>query len=285
MEVFKLKNDLLNKKIKINSSLNFDLNETFNCGQCFRWNKSDDGYFYGIAFNKLIGIAIKDNEIQIIGASQLDLDEIWRHYFDLDLDYSAIKKQLSNIHPVLNQAAKFAPGIRILRQDPWEALCSFIISQNNNIPRIKKIISSMCENFGEKIQDGCFSFPEANIISKLEEKDLAPLRCGFRSSYILDAAKKVASGEINFNQIGHMALEQAREELMKIKGVGPKVAECTLLYGLHRLDAFPLDVWMKRAMQELFPGVDPQAFGEYAGIAQQYIFHYSRMNPTLFKKD
>ena len=196
-------------------------------------------------------------------------------YFDLNTDYNAIKKEISELCPALKDAAESISGIRILRQEPWEALCSFIISQNNNIPRIKGIVSRLCEGFGEK-KDGCYSFPSAETLSRLSVEELAPLRAGFRARYILDAAKKVADGEVALDAMYELPLEECRKELMKIVGVGAKVAECTLLYGLHRLEAFPVDVWMKKALADSFSGVTAEGLGRYAGIAQQYIFHYTR---------
>lgn len=263
---------------------NFNLSETFNCGQCFRWNKVSNDKFMGIAFGKVLTVSIKDDNTLILeNTTTKDYNNIWQNYFDLNTDYNKIKTIISSIDSTLNIACSYAPGIRILKQDPWEALCSFIISQNNNIPRIKSIIERMCCCFGNELEPGFFSFPSYDIISKLSKDDLVPLKCGFRDNYIIDAAKKVSAGEINFEKIKKLPLDEARKELMKIKGVGPKVAECTLLYGLHRLDAFPIDVWMKRAINTFFPGKPISYFGEYAGIAQQYIFHYSRMNPDLVK--
>lgn len=268
--------------IEIDNIENFNLEQTFDCGQCFRWNKSESGSFVGVAFDKKIELSNHNNSIIINNTSLEEFEKIWLNYFDLNTNYTKIKTNLSSLNETLNSAAEFAPGIRILNQDPWEALCSFIISQNNNIPRIKLIIKRLCENFGNKIDDEFFTFPSCNTLASLSEKDLEPIKCGFRARYILDAAKKVSSKFINLDKLKSIPLNDARKILLQITGVGPKVAECTLLYGLHRLDAFPMDVWMKRAMQVLFPGKNPDFFGQYAGIAQQYIFHYSRMNPHLF---
>ena len=265
----------------IENITDFDTEQTLDCGQAFRWTKQEDGTFKGIAGGKAVSIGLVENSIIIDGADDTD-KEFWTHYLDLDLDYGNIRKSLSQMHPILNEAAQFAPGIRILNQDPWEALCSFIISQNNNIPRIKGIVERLCREFGDKITEECYTFPNAEIIAQLSPEDLQPIRAGFRARYIIDGARKVADGEIDLEKIRTMEINDARKELMKITGVGIKVADCTLLYGLHRLDCFPLDVWMKRAMSTLFPDVSPDFFGEYAGIAQQYIFHYSRMHPELF---
>lgn len=270
------------KCIEITDVENFNLEQTFNCGQCFRWNKLDNDSFVGVAFDKEIKLLRHNNSIIINNMSLEEFEKLWLNYFDLNTDYCKIKNDLSSLDSVLKTAAEFAPGIRILNQDPWEALCSFIISQNNNIPRIKLIIKRLCENFGNKISEDSFSFPSFKVIASLSENDLIPIKCGFRARYIIDAAKKVNSNLIDFSTIKSAPLDDARKMLLQITGVGPKVAECTLLYGFHRLDAFPLDVWMKRAMEVLFPGQKPDFFGKYAGIAQQYIFHYSRMNPHLF---
>ncbi len=270
------------KCIEIADIEDFNLDQTFNCGQCFRWNKLEDNSFVGIAFGKEIKLLRQNNSIIINNMSLAEFEKLWLNYFDLNTDYCKIKNDLSSLDSILKTAADFAPGIRILNQDPWETLCSFIISQNNNIPRIKLIIKRLCENFGNKIGDDAFSFPSVKIISSLTENDLIPIKCGFRARYIIDAAKKVNCNFIDFSTLKSAPLDEARKMLMQITGVGPKVAECTLLYGFHRLDAFPLDVWMKRAMEVLFPGKKFDFFGKYAGIAQQYIFHYSRMNPHLF---
>ena len=202
-----------------------------------------------------------------------ELSALWRDYFDLDTDYNAIKAEIVELCPALKSAAESISGIRILRQEPWEALCSFIISQNNNIPRIKGIITRLCECWGEK-HDGYYSFPSADTLSRLTVEELAPLRAGFRARYILDAAQKVADGEIVLEEMYGLPIADCRRELMKITGVGVKVAECTLLYGLHRLEAFPIDVWMKRALEKWYPNGLPDCVKGYEGTAQQYLFHY-----------
>ena len=259
-----------------------DLEQTLDCGQSFRWTKQDDGSFSGVAFGKYVNISLDGTDMVIKNAAPED-EKIWREYFDLELDYGKIREDISRLHPVLEDAARYAPGIRILRQEPYEALCTFIISQNNNIKRIKGIVARLCESFGDEIDEGVYTFPTAERLAELTPDDLAPLRAGFRNRYIIDSAKKVASGEVDLELCKTADYEAARAELMKITGVGVKVADCTLLFGMHRVEAFPVDVWMKRAMEKLFPGMSANDFGEYAGIAQQYIFHYSRMHPELFE--
>lgn len=269
--------------VEIPLTIDFDLAQTLECGQCFRWEKTEDGAFRGMVNGKAISIRedIDAKAIVLEGVSPKDFSTIWADYFDLDFDYAGARAQLCQAHPGLTPMAEFAPGIRLLRQDPWEALCSFILSQNNNIPRIKGIVQRLCEHFGQRTQDG-FLFPTPERMAALTVEDLAPLRSGFRAKYLLSAAQLVSAGQVDLEALRVMPMEEARASLMQIVGVGPKVAECALLYGLHRLEAFPMDVWMKRAMEALFPGYRSEDFGEYAGIAQQYIFHYSRSNPKIF---
>ena len=258
-----------------------DLAQTLDCGQSFRWEQEENGDFRGVAFDREVTVHLDGGDFYIFGGKAED-SALWSDYFDLDFDYGVIKNELSALSPVLKSAAEYAPGIRILRQDSWEALCSFIISQNNNIPRIKGIIKRLCEYFGDKTEDSGYTFPSAARLSDLSVEDLAPLKSGFRAKYLIDAAQRVSSGEINLDEVLIMPIDEARQSLMKIKGVGPKVAECALLYGMHRLECFPMDVWMKRAMAVLLSEFTIEDLGQYAGIAQQYIFHYSRMHPELF---
>lgn len=268
------------KGIKITQIYNLDLEETLDCGQSFRWEKIGENRFKGVAFDKYVEMCLCGSDLYIDYAKTDDY-ELWKNYLDLDLDYGKIRSDIAKIHPVLQEATAYCPGIRILRQDPWEALCTFIISQNNNIKRIKGIVARLCEYFGDSIGEE-HTFPSARRLSCLEPDDLSPIRAGFRNKYIIDAARKVTGGEINLNACYTLPYSEAQAELMKIKGVGVKVADCTLLFGFHRIEAFPVDVWMKKALKKLFPGMSPDDFGEYAGIAQQYIFHYSRMNSELF---
>lgn len=254
----------------------FDLETTLDCGQCFRFMRLKDGYWSGVAGSHPLTIGQTPDGIHMKGISLQDFETFWRGYFDLDRDYAAIRQGFP-AHPRLEPCMTYAAGMRILKQDAFEALISFIISQNNNVPRIKGIVQRLCEAFGEPL-GGVYAFPVPDRLATLSIDDLAPLRSGWRAAYILDAAQKVASGAIDLVSVAQMPLADARKALQAIHGVGPKVAECVLLYGMGRLEAFPLDVWMKRAMNDLFPDMAPAGFGEYAGIAQQYIFHYCRCN-------
>lgn len=262
-----------------------DLDQTLDCGQSFRWERQPDGSYTGVAMGRLIQVALEGETLTLLHTTPEEFETLWRSYFDLDLDYGLLRQRLSGLHPVLSQAAGYAPGMRLLNQEPWEALCSFIISQNNNIPRIKGIISRLCACFGAPLAAGGFAFPTAARLAACTLEELQPLRSGFRAKYLLDAAQRVAAGELDLQLVKTLPLEEARAALMTVQGVGPKVAECVLLYGMHRLECFPMDVWMKRAMAALFPGKEPSFFGPYAGLAQQYIFHYSRMHPELFREE
>ena len=264
----------------------FDPEETLTCGQAFRWQEvmGEDGLpcWEGVAKGHLLRLR-KDGKKITFFCSEQEFADIWRDYFDLEQDYEEKRASLSALSPVLSQASSYAPGIRILRQEPWEALCSFIISQNNNIPRIQGIIDRLCGLLGDPLPGSDhFTFPAPERLAVCTVEDLAPLRAGFRAKYLIDAAKKVVSGEIDLQKTARSPVEFGRNELQKILGVGPKVAECALLYGFHKTECFPMDVWMKRAMAVLLPGMTPADFGENAGLAQQYLFHYSRMHPELF---
>lgn len=245
------------------------------CGQAFRWKKTDEGFIKGTVKGKTALIEKTDEGYIFHSSSEEDFLTVWVPYFDLDTDYAEICEKISPDESI-KKAVEMYYGIRILKQEPWEALCSFIISQNNNIPRISGIIDRLCSAYGEKNEEGEYSFPSYEKIALLSVDDLAPLRAGFRNKYIIDAAQKLASGEIDLQKISEMPIENGREELMKIKGVGPKVAECALLYGFGKKEAFPIDVWVKRILSELYPNGLPECIKGNEGIAQQYLFHWRR---------
>lgn len=254
------------------------LEKTFECGQCFRWNQMEDGSYVGVAMGRAIRVFCEDGNVYITGGPG-DFEGIWRDYFDLDLDYESVRLSFCG-EGYLGKCAENGAGIRILRQDRWEALCSFIISQCNNIPRIKKIVETLCECFGDELEfEGkrFYTFPDAGRIAALSVSDLAPLRCGYRAPYIINAAGKVASGDLDLELLAVSDSDFARKKLMELGGVGAKVANCTVLFGLHHMHAFPIDVWISRALKEHFPkDFDPSSLGPYAGLAQQYIFYYAR---------
>ncbi len=265
----------LQKAVILHQTPDLDLAQTLDCGQAFRWESQPDGSYTGVAFGRICHISQNGDTFRFDLPCEADFTGVWRDYFDLGRDYGALKRRFS-ADPVLAQAVAYAPGIRLLRQEPWEALCSFIISQNNHVPRIKGIIQRLCACFGEPLAPGFYAFPTPQAIAALSPGQLAPLRAGFRARYLIDAAQKVASGLVQLESLRSLPLDQARAQLMQITGVGPKVADCTLLYGCGRLECVPVDVWIGRALHGLFPDGLPDCVGPYAGIAQQYLFHYMR---------
>ncbi len=269
-----------NNNIYIYDIPEFDLPHTLDCGQAFRWVCNEKGVWTGVAFDHYLELEkLSDGTVVLYNTTKEDFNNIWYDYFDLERDYAKIVENLSQ-NEILKKACEYSFGIRVLNQEPFETLCSFIISQNNNIKRIKGIITRLCENFGE-CKNGYYTFPTAQRIANLTLEDLAVLRSGFRAKYLLDAARKVANGEVDLYNLKNLPLDTAREELMKITGVGPKVADCCLLFSHKFAAAFPKDVWIKRAMDVLFSGELPQNALEYAGIAQQYIFFYARDTKLL----
>ena len=278
------------KAVKIENIPYLDIFKTFDCGQCFRFDRVElfgNKYEYGgVAFGKYVVFGQNSpTEVIIYNSSYEDYLQIWRRFLALDADYdkinNSISKALKSSH--MDLAIEYGYGIRILRQDKWEAICSFIISQNNNIPRIKKIVLSMCEKYGERVcflDKDYYSFPSASVLLEAGVEEIFNLKTGFRARYIIDACEKIASGEISLDLIdGEPSYEKCVEMLCKIKGVGLKVASCALLFGFNRTEAFPIDVWIKRVIDNRFNGsLDISSLGKNGGIAQQYLFYYERYN-------
>ncbi|MBQ3053432.1 MAG: DNA-3-methyladenine glycosylase 2 family protein [Clostridia bacterium] len=275
--------------VTITGLAQFNLKHIFDCGQCFRWVEQDDGSYIGVAAGKVIKVTSHNNNITIFNTSLQEFFDVWENYFDLKTDYASYQKKLS-IDTTMKTAITSGEGIRILRQDTFEALISFIISASNNIPRIMKIVDSLCRLYGDKLEfEGkeYYTFPTAEKLKGITEEDLAPIKSGFRAKYIVDAVNKVCSGEIDFSKIKDLDAISAQKYLMQISGVGPKVADCVLIFGCGRLDVFPVDTWIDKAMKSLYPaaceGVKVREaginlFGEICGLAQQYIFYYAREN-------
>lgn len=249
------------------SQPDFDLDETLDCGQAFRWEKTTDGAYHGAMLNTPLTIYKEKDYFVLENTSESDLLNVWCDYFDLDTDYGELKRIYSE-DKTLAKACKYASGIRLLKQNAWEALVSFIISQNNNIPRIKGIIGRLCEQNG--------GFPSVEKLKGSTADDFSYLRAGFRAKYLESCVSLVTSGEISLEKISAAPADEARAELMKVKGVGPKVADCTMLYGMYKTECFPVDVWIKRVLAQFYPNGLPEFIKPTAGIAQQYLFHYIR---------
>ena len=256
----------------------FELKKIFECGQCFRWNEEENGAYIGVAHGKAARIRKEGEKIYISGTIS-DFENTWKDYFDLGRNYAQIRQKLC-VDAYMKEATAFGAGISILQQDRWEALCSFLLPQCNNIRRIKKLVEALAQNCGKPIAfmgRTYYTFPEAAKIASLTMEDLAPLKCGYRAPYILEAARAVAGGALDLEKLAQKSCEEARQALKQQKGIGDKVANCILLFALRKADAFPVDVWMKKAIAQHY-GADfsPEIFGDYAGIAQQYMFYFQR---------
>ena len=267
----------------------FNLKNTFENGQCFRFDKYKDGYL-GVALNKVVFLKKTENILFVDGVTREEFISNFIEYFDLNRDYKAISQSFK-AEENLVAAIKYGEGMKILKQDFWEALISFVISQNNNIGRIKAIVGRLCSKYGNPIEyDNTifYSFPIAEELKDAKEEDFAALGCGYRSNYLQATVKAMLDGKIDIENLKTSGYFKAKEDLIKIKGVGPKVADCICLFGLNYLDAFPVDTWIKKVMETLYLKraatnkeiweFAQKAFGEYAGIAQQYLFYYAREN-------
>ena len=253
----------------------FALSETLDCGQAFRWRQREDGCWEGVAGGRYLCLESQGEDIFLQAVPEADLP-FWRRYFDLERDYEELAV-LFRKNPCLRRALASCPGIRVLRQEPWETLCTFILSANNNIPRIKGIVERLCQGWGEAVPaTSLHAFPKPEALAPLGEEDLAPLRAGWRSAYLLDAARQVAGGRLDLEETASLPTQEAEARLLEVKGVGKKVAQCVLLFGFGRVECIPMDVWMKRVMAELYPRGFPGYLRPYGGIAQQVLFHYYR---------
>ena len=263
------------------------LDATLDCGQCFRWKRQPDGGWVGVVEGRAVradhgpGGALRLEGLA--GPAPESEPAFWERYFALDLDYPALQGRMRAANRKLAACIDCAPGIRVLRQPFFEALVTFLISQNNNIPRIKGIVDRLCQGLGRPLGGQLYAFPDTEAIAARTEEELAFLRAGWRAGYILEAARRTAAGALDPEALRALPLDAARAELRQLRGVGPKVADCVLLYGLGRWDAYPVDVWMGRAHRALFTArvKDPAAYlnrrtGGCAGIAQQYIFAWAR---------
>lgn len=258
---------------------------TFDCGQCFRWEVQSDGSYIGVANGQVVRIKADSDFVTIDGCSKEDYESFWRTYLDANRDYSVIKKAVST-NSVMSEAVSFGYGIRILRQDFFETLISFIISQRSSIPKIKSCVEKLCRMCGSELTfEGkkYYSFPTPEKVAALSEEDLRLTGVGYRAPYILKAASAVANGELDIKKLSLSDTSEARRELLKLYGVGDKVCDCVLLFSLAKYDLFPADVWIKRVMAEDFCMENAKKsgealFGGYSGFAQQYLFYWKKFN-------
>lgn len=290
---------------------NFEPKHVFECGQCFRWNKEEDGSYTGVVGNSVFNVKKEHNNIIIKGICSDNIQDVLFQYFDLKTDYKQIKSRLSKIDNNMKTSIEYGSGIRILKQDPWEALISFIISANNNIPRIKGIIERISKKYGKEIEwnnKKYYTFPTPEELGEASVKELRLLGLGFRDIRVFETTQMVKNKKIDLEKLEQIEdINILREELLKIPGVGPKVADCIMLFSMKKHEVFPIDVWVKRVMTELYSNeilegnkkmitkrsneenqqlleiknqkileVAKNKFGKLAGIAQQYLFYWRR---------
>lgn len=307
--MYELKKD--KNKITFLDVSDFNVDHVFDCGQCFRWKKENENTYYGVVDGNFARVSFfekekKDDDLEVRGDLQIESyqtdESFWAKYFDLDRDYGKIKKQLAKDDPTMAKAIEEGWGIRILKQDVWETLISFIISQNSNIPRIKNCIETICKEYGREIGEyrgeKIYSFPTLQDMAKCKEADLKLCRLGYRAKYIAEGSRQINRDGGSILDIAEsMSDNDVLKYLLNISGVGPKVASCIMLFSMSKLNIFPIDVWVKRVMNRLY-SIDEdnitamkdyaeKHFGKYGGIAQQYLFYYIRQisvnDPELYK--
>ena len=279
----------------LKNAKSFNLQHIFECGQCFRWNENKDGSYTGVVKENVINLKMINNDVYVKSFGNDDLNELFQYYFDMDRDYEQIKKSLRKIDEHMEQSILYGDGIRLLNQDLWETIISFIISANNNIPRIKGIIERISKRYGNKIEWNAgeyYTFPTPEQLGKASVEDLRNLGLGFRDVRVYETTQKILNREIDFDKLHkEKNTEVVRDELLKLPGVGPKVADCILLFStLKRMDVFPVDVWVRRVMNDLYIhnedenkvdkklvlSMASEKFGDLRGIAQQYLFYWKR---------
>lgn len=241
-----------------------NIEKTLLSGQCFRWKLIDDK-FDGV-INSTHYVLNKNIEVT---------DSVLANYFDTETDYNKVQEEIANISPVLKESVNTIGDLFILNQDPWEVIVSFITSQNNNIKRISSLIEKLSNKYGDKIDAQRHCFPSVEQLKDVTEADLRALGFGFRARYIVSAINYFK--EVDMDEFKHQSREKIENELLSITGIGPKVANCILLYGFHFTDSFPIDVWMKKALSTTFKGLEYEKLGDLAGLTQQYMFEYMRL--------
>lgn len=287
----------MEQKYILKNCKSFKVKDVFDCGQCFRWNEENDGSYTGIFGRNVLNVKENGDDIVFEGICDGNIEEVCKNYFDLDRNYEEIKEILSSVDGNLEEAIKYGGGIRILNQDLWEMIISFIISANNNIPRIKGIIDRISAKYGHKIEfrgKDFYTFPTVEELSKASKQDFRDLGAGFRDKYIYETTAMINNKIVSLEELqNEKNTKKVREKLLTLCGVGPKVADCILLFSsLKRFDVFPIDVWVRRVMNDLYihnedekkvskaqiERIAIEKFGELEGIAQQYLFYWKREN-------
>ena len=283
------------QKYKLRNVESFELRDIFECGQCFRWNKQEDGSYTGVFKNNVLNVKKNKDEIIFEGICENEIQQTVENYFDLNRNYEKIKEQLSKIDQNMKMSIEYGNGIRILNQDLWETIISFIISANNNIPRIKGIIEILSEKYGDEIKykgNKYYTFPTQEQLKNVTVEEYRKLGLGFRDIRLYETTKMILNKQVDIeNMKNNPNTIEVREELLKLSGVGPKVVDCILLFSdLKRFEVFPIDVWVRRVMNDLYiknedetkvnkkqiEKIANEKFGDLAGLAQQYLFYWRR---------
>ena len=283
------------QEYKIKNIDSFELKDIFDCGQCFRWNIEEDGSYTGVFGSNVLNVKKVNNEILFEGICEKDIKKTVEYYFDLKRDYTQIKNKLSKIDDNMKTSIEYGSGIRILNQDLWETIISFIISANNNIPRIKGIIERLSKKYGKELEyknKKYYSFPTVEELKNVSVQEYRNLGLGFRDIRLYETTKMISNGEVDLKKLrNNPNTQEVREQLLTLSGVGPKVADCILLFSdLKRFEVFPIDVWVRRVMNDLYIKQEDETkvskkqieklatekFGNLAGIAQQYLFYWRR---------
>ncbi len=279
-----------NGNIILEGVKDFHIGQTLECGQCFSYHRLKEDEYILVAKGRILRVSQEEDKVTFYHTELSEYENIWKHYFDMDRDYNVIKKRLLEKDEVLKEAIDTKYGVHILNQDFFETLISFIISQNKQIPHIKHIVETLSIRYGEYLDEvegkSYYSFPTVDRLVKVTEDEFRDCKVGFRAPYLVDACKKVKEGIVTKESLDNMTTEDAFANLMLIKGVGEKIANCILLFGLSRREAFPVDVWIKRIMENLYFHKETKKeiiqdfavkqYGEYGGYAQQYLFYYAR---------
>lgn len=278
------------ERLFIKNQPDFEVSQIFDCGQAFRFRKIEEGIYEGVAFGRYLRVEQTPEYISLYPCTLSDYEKIWKTYFDLETDYTQIKKRISKKYKVLKEAVEFGHGIRILKQEPWEIIISFIISANNNIPRIQGAIEKLSELYGESFTDPSgqtrYTFPTPEKLAEASVEDLRACGVGYRDKYIKASAKMFVEGLVNTDKIKALKVGEAEHELLALSGVGKKVADCILLFGFNHMSAFPVDTWVKKVVGKYFLNEDvtpkqvlqfaESEFSNDAGYVQQYLFYYIR---------
>ncbi len=277
-----------NKSIILENFRHFDLENTFDNGQCFRWNPVSENHYIGVACHNVIHVELIGEDIHLYPVTMKAYRQIWSDYFDLARDYDSIVEELTGIDNHLDTALGFSSGIRMLHQDPWETTISFIISANNNIVRIKRIIETLSKRYGSRIDEEHYDFPTPKQLAGASVEDLRACGLGYRDRYVREVAMRVASGEVNLDEMELMDRQEVEKRLLSLSGVGIKVAQCIMLFGYGIEEVVPADTWIKKIVSILYSeeigekqsieSFFQSKFGKNSGYAQQALFHWARKN-------